>query len=93
VTPQASRRAVRPSPRTHGRGVFHPASAHPSNRQVATAAGISDQGQISKLLARLQALGLVGNAGGDHAKGEPNAWALTPQGRDVTRTLQAQTSR
>jgi hypothetical protein len=63
---------------------------NPSNRQVATAAGISDQGQISKLLARLQALGLVGNAGGDHAKGEPNAWALTPRGRDVTRTLQAQ---
>ena len=64
----------------------------PSNRQVATAAGIADQGQISKLLARLQALGLVGNAGGDHAKGEPNAWALTPRGRDVTRTLQAQTT-
>ena len=63
--------------------------SHPSNRQVATAAGISDQGQISKLLARLQALGLVGNAGGDHAKGEPNAWALTSRGRDVTRTLQA----
>ncbi|MGA2164436.1 MAG: hypothetical protein ABSH36_08195, partial [Solirubrobacteraceae bacterium] len=64
--------------------------SHPSNRQVATAAGISDQGQISKLLARLQTLGLIGNAGGDHAKGEPNAWALTPRGRDVTRTLQAQ---
>jgi AcrR family transcriptional regulator len=64
--------------------------SHPSNRQVATAAGISDQGQISKLLARLQALGLIGNAGGDHAKGEPNAWALTSRGRDVTRTLQAQ---
>ncbi len=63
--------------------------SHPSNRQVATAAGISDQGQISKLLARLQALGLVGNSGGDHAKGEPNAWALTPLGYDVTRTLQA----
>jgi AcrR family transcriptional regulator len=63
---------------------------HPSNRQVATAAGISDQGQISKLLARLQALGLIGNAGGDHAKGEPNAWALTSRGRDVTRTLQVQ---
>ncbi len=62
---------------------------HPSNRQVATAAGISDQGQISKLLARLQALGLVGNTGGDHAKGEPNAWVLTSRGCDVTRTLQA----
>ncbi len=64
--------------------------SHPSNRQVATAAGISDQGQISKLLARLQALGLIGNGGGDHAKGEPNAWTLTQRGRDVTRTLQTQ---
>jgi AcrR family transcriptional regulator len=64
----------------------------PSNRQVATAAGISDQGQISKLLARLQTLGLIGNAGGDHAKGEPNAWSLTPRGHDVTRTIQIQTS-
>ena len=64
--------------------------SHPSNRQVATAAGISDPGQISKLLARLQALGLIGNGGGNHAKGEPNAWALTARGRDVTRTLQAQ---
>ena len=66
--------------------------SRPSNRQVATAAGISDPGQISKLLARLQALDLVGNTGGDHAKGEPNAWALTPLGRDVTRTLQGQSA-
>jgi AcrR family transcriptional regulator len=62
----------------------------PSNRQVATAAGITDQGQISKLLSRLQALGLIENTGGDHAKGEPNAWALTPKGRGVTQTLQTQ---
>ncbi len=60
----------------------------PSNREVATAAGISDQGQISKLLSRLHSLGLIDNAGGDHAKGEPNAWSLTPQGLEVTRTLQ-----
>jgi AcrR family transcriptional regulator len=66
--------------------------ANPSNRQVATAAGISDQGQISKLLSRLQALGLVDNDGGDHAKGEPNAWSLTPRGIEVTRTLQPQTA-
>jgi AcrR family transcriptional regulator/DNA-binding MarR family transcriptional regulator len=63
-----------------------------SNREVATAAGISDQGQISKLLARLQSLGLIENTAGDHAKGEPNAWALTVRGREVTRTLQTQTS-
>jgi hypothetical protein len=64
----------------------------PSNREVASAAGISDQGQISKLLARLQTLGLIANAGGDHAKGEPNAWSLTPRGQEVTRTLQRQTT-
>lgn len=59
----------------------------PSNRQVATAAGIADQGQISKLLARLQTLGLIENTGGDHAKGEPNAWHLTAKGQSVTKTL------
>jgi len=59
----------------------------PSNRQVAAAAGIADQGQISKLLARLQTLGLIENTGGDHAKGEPNAWHLTAKGQGVTKTL------
>jgi AcrR family transcriptional regulator len=59
----------------------------PSNRQVAAAAGIADQGQISKLLARLQTLGLIENTGGDHAKGEPNAWHLTAKGQGVTQTL------
>jgi AcrR family transcriptional regulator len=61
-----------------------------SNRQVATAAGISDQGQISKLLARLYALGLIQNAGRDHTKGEPNAWSLTTRGHDVTHAIQIQ---
>jgi AcrR family transcriptional regulator len=64
------------------------AGSGPSNRQVAAAAGIADQGQISKLLSRLQSLGLIENAGGDHAKGEPNAWHLTDKGADVTATLQ-----
>jgi AcrR family transcriptional regulator len=62
----------------------------PSNRRVGSAAGIADPGQISKLLARLHALGLIANTGGDHSKGEPNAWSLTPRGRDITQTLQAQ---
>jgi AcrR family transcriptional regulator len=67
------------SERSNGRG--------PSNRQVAVAAGIADQGQISKLLARLHSLGLVENTGGDNAKGEPNAWHLTARGRGVIGTL------
>ena len=59
----------------------------PNNRQVGDGAGVTDQGQISKLLARLHTLGLVENTGGDHAKGEPNAWHLTARGHDVIGTL------
>ena len=54
-----------------------------SNRQVAQDAGVHDQGQMSKLLARLQHLGLIHNTGHGQPKGEPNAWTLTPKGRDV----------
>jgi AcrR family transcriptional regulator len=54
-----------------------------SNRMMATAAGIVDQGQISKLLARLHGLGLIENAGGKPPRGEPNAWVLTAKGWEV----------
>jgi hypothetical protein len=49
-----------------------------SNRLVAEGSGISDQGQISKLLARLEHLGLVHNSCRGHPSGAPNAWRLTP---------------
>jgi AcrR family transcriptional regulator len=58
-----------------------------SNRGVADRAGISDQGQISKLLARLERLGLIANMGEGHLKGEPNAWQLTPLGALVAQRL------
>ena len=64
-----------------------------SNRQVAERAGIADQGQISKLLLRLQNLGLIRNSGEGPSRGEPNAWTLTPTGQDVERTIREQTSR
>ena len=54
-----------------------------SNRAVGDAAGIADQGQVSKLLARLRRLGLVENTGEGPARGMPNAWRLTPKGADV----------
>jgi AcrR family transcriptional regulator len=60
-----------------------------SNRQVAAAAGIADQGQISKLLTRLESLGLIHNAGEGQPKGAPNAWALTPKGQEVERSIRA----
>lgn len=63
------------------------ASAQPSNRAVADAAGIRDQGQISKLLARLEQLGLVRNAVAGRVKGAPNAWMLTERGEQVRTTL------
>jgi AcrR family transcriptional regulator len=58
-----------------------------SNRQIADHSGIHDQGQISKLLTRLQRLGLIDNTGNGQAKGEPNAWTLTPRGTDVQHAL------
>lgn len=58
-----------------------------SNRQVADHAGISDQGQVSKLLTRLERLGLLQNTGMGHIKGAPNAWQLTPKGQLVTDSI------
>ena len=63
-----------------------------SNRQVADAAGIHDQGQISKLLGRLERLGLVQNSGEGQTKGEPNAWTLTTRGTQIQRTIETQTT-
>jgi AcrR family transcriptional regulator/DNA-binding MarR family transcriptional regulator len=57
--------------------------SHPSNRKVADAAGIRDQGQVSKMLSRLEQLGLIENAAGPRIKGEPNGWTLTERGEDV----------
>jgi DNA-binding MarR family transcriptional regulator len=54
----------------------------PSNREVARAAGVKDQGQISKLLARLQTHGLLENSGGGYPAAG-NAWQLTPRGEDL----------
>lgn len=55
---------------------------HPgaSNREVSHGAGISDQGQVSKLLNRLARLDLIENTGAGQAKGGSNAWHLTARG-------------
>ena len=67
---------------------------HPdaSNRAIASEAGISDQGQVSKLLARLEHLGLVYNRGIGPVKGAPNAWQLTARGRHVEQAIRVQTT-
>jgi DNA-binding MarR family transcriptional regulator len=61
-----------------------------SNRVVGELAGVPDQGQISKLLARLERLGLTANTGDGHSKGESNAWSLTALGERVTAHLSAE---
>lgn len=61
--------------------------SNPSNREVGLAAGMSDQGQISKLLTRLSKLGLIENTGAGLARGAPNAWTLTPKGREIEQAI------
>ncbi|MGA9286051.1 MAG: TetR/AcrR family transcriptional regulator [Solirubrobacteraceae bacterium] len=67
----------------------HPGS---SNRIVADAAEVTDQGQMSKLLARLHTIGLIENTGGGATRGEPNAWTLTDKGWRVQGAIAEQTS-
>jgi AcrR family transcriptional regulator/DNA-binding MarR family transcriptional regulator len=61
---------------------------HPgaSNREIAERSGITDQGQISKLLTRLARLELTVNVGPGQERGAANAWHLTPLGVEVERT-------
>jgi AcrR family transcriptional regulator len=65
---------------------------HPgaSNRRVGDLAGVSDPGQISKLLARLQTLDLVENTSQGQPAGEPNRWQLTAGGQQIHAASRAQ---
>jgi AcrR family transcriptional regulator/DNA-binding MarR family transcriptional regulator len=62
-----------------------------SNRQIGEDAGISDQGQISRLLARLDGLGLIENREADSDRGAPNAWVLTKKGKELQSTIKQET--
>ena len=63
----------------------------PSNRLVGESAGISDQGQISKLLGRLQRVGLISNSGLAPGQGSPNEWSLSARGREMTERIRTHT--
>jgi AcrR family transcriptional regulator len=54
-----------------------------SNRQVADASGISDPGQISRLLTRLHRNGLIEDTGVGPARGMARAWSLTARGEGI----------
>jgi AcrR family transcriptional regulator len=72
--------------------VLQSVAANPglSNREIGIGAGMEDQGQISKLLARLQRLELIHNTRAPAARGAPNAWGLTERGWDVQRAIAGQ---
>ncbi len=59
-----------------------------SNREVAEAAGVSDEGQISRLLAHLHSLGLIQNRG-QWCPGQAHSWRLTTRGRRAVRASTA----
>jgi AcrR family transcriptional regulator/DNA-binding MarR family transcriptional regulator len=56
-----------------------------NNRMVADESGIKDQGQMSKLLSRLERLALIENRGLGQDRGAPNAWHITPRGFELVR--------
>jgi len=57
-----------------------------SNREVAERAGIVDQGQVSKLLGRLEGRGLIEKAAEAHTRGAPNSWRLTGAGEALVKS-------
>lgn len=66
---------------------------HPdaSNRLIGDQAGVGDQGQTSKLLARLKRIGLIENTIGIPLQGGPNAWRLTQKGQTVRDAIHTRT--
>jgi AcrR family transcriptional regulator len=75
-------RPFRPTLRTFA--VLSSIGEHPglNNREVSDRAGVSNQGQMSRLLWRLEDRGLVENTGG-YAQGTPKAWSLTVLGEQA----------
>jgi len=55
---------------------------NPNNREVSERMGVSDQGQVSRLMMRLSEQGLIENTRG-HTKGLEKAWRLTAHGEAV----------
>lgn len=58
-----------------------------SNRAIATAAGVVDEGQTSHLLRRLAQRGLIEKVTPRSGSRRENAWVLTPSGRRVAELL------
>jgi hypothetical protein len=64
-----------------------PAAPGSTNRQVADAVGLADEGQTSSMLARLHRHRQIENVSVEAARGEPNAWLLRLYGERALRRL------
>ena len=54
-----------------------------SNRELASRAGVKDKGHCSRLLARLERLGLIENTGDARRRAAGRAWRLTDTGEEL----------
>ena len=58
-----------------------------SNKEIGRRAGVTDAGQISRLLARLGERRLLENTGAGQPMGAANAWRLTRKGEELERAI------
>jgi len=58
-----------------------------SSKQIAQASGITDDGQASRLLSRLQQHRLIQDNGVGPTKGMPRAWTITPRGEQILQAV------
>jgi DNA-binding MarR family transcriptional regulator len=75
------------APRRHEALTFLLTHPDASNREIAAGIGITDEAQASRLLARMEDLGLVRNRN-HYNHGAPNAWQLTADGRRLLHALE-----
>ncbi|HXP28502.1 MAG TPA: hypothetical protein VN804_01995, partial [Solirubrobacteraceae bacterium] len=58
-----------------------------SNREISDLVGITDQGQICKLLSRLAKFELIENTGDGQPLGAANAWQLLARGSELLQAV------
>jgi DNA-binding MarR family transcriptional regulator len=75
------------APRRYEALMYLATHSNVSNRDVAVAIGMSDEAQTSRLLARMEDLGLIHNRA-PYNHGAPNCWQLTADGRRLVKALE-----
>ncbi|MHB1469255.1 MAG: helix-turn-helix domain-containing protein [Solirubrobacteraceae bacterium] len=58
-----------------------------TNREIAEQSGTKDEGQMSRLLSRLEDHTLIENTGDGKPRGGSNSWKLTERGEAVRRLI------